>query len=100
LEEGLPDYVVLLSSESGPTVRVHATIRNGMILRLLNEMEGTQKFVLRIKPPCLTLRPSTYTVRALINGKEVWVRTLTVIGHPEYLRQEHLRLPQAGEIVG
>ena len=100
LGESIPDYRVLISTEYGQEVHLQATVRTGNIVTIRNESDGTQKFVLRVGPPCMAFTPATYTVRAMENGAEVYFKNLTVLPHPEQTRLAQLDLaPIPGEIV-
>lgn len=92
MDEVIPDYRVLISTEYGKEVHLQATVRTGNIVTLRNESEGTKKFVLRVGPPCIVFAPATYTVRAMVDGVEVYFKTLTVLQHPEQLRRAQLDL--------
>ncbi len=85
--EPVPDYYVLLSTEYGPDVHLQATIRNGAIVTIRSDTEGTQKFVLRMGPPCHQFMPGTYNVRAMVADQEVYFRNLTVLPHPDLVRK-------------
>lgn len=90
LEQSVPDYNVLISTEYGSDIHLQATVRNGMVVQIRDDKEGTQKFVLRIGPPCITFTPATYTVRAMDGDQEVYFKALTVLNHPEQLRKAQL----------
>lgn len=85
--EPVPDYYVLVSTEYGQDVRLQATVRNGAVVAIRSDTEGTQKFVLRMGPPCVQFTPATYTVRAMVNDQEVYFKNLTVLAHPDHVRK-------------
>lgn len=87
LTESVPDYYVMISTEYGGDIHLQATARNGHVVQVRNEQDGTQKFVFRIGPPCVTFTPGTYMVRAMVGDEEVYVKALTVLAHPEQIRQ-------------
>lgn len=84
--EPVPDYYVLLSTEYGQDIRLHATVRNGAVVVIRDEHGPTQKYLLRMGPPCITFMPATYTVRAMVNSQEVYFKNLTVLAHPDLVR--------------
>ena len=90
LEASVPDYQVLISTEYGAEQHLQATVRNGMVVQIRDDNSGTQKFILRVGPPCLTFTPATYTVRAMVNDQEVYFKCLTVLPHPEQQRKSQL----------
>lgn len=98
LEKSVPDYFVLISTEYGPDVTLQATVRTGNVVSIRNEDSGTQKFILRVGPPCIEFYPGTYQVRAMVNDQEVYSKSLTVLPHPAAIRRKLLS-QDPGEIV-
>lgn len=82
LGEQIPDYRIHISSEFGNYVIKEQTVRTGNVVTEQNDGEGTKKFVLRIGPPCLTISPGTYTVRAMVGKEQTYFKSLTVLNHP------------------
>jgi len=82
LDEAMPAYEVLVSTEYGREVVLQASIRTGHVYSITHADRPTKKFVLKAGPPEITFAPATYTVRAMVDGKEVFFKTVTVLNHP------------------
>ena len=82
LDEPTPDYRIHISTEVGTIVDIQATVRNGNVVQLRNEQNGTKRFILRLGPPCIQFLPATYTVRAYVDGCQVYFKNLTVSPDP------------------
>jgi hypothetical protein len=81
LGSDMPPYEVYFSSEYGRQIVLHLTAGTGKILKIKND-NGTEAHLLRLNPPCILTFPGTYRLRALVNGKEVFTKSLTVRNHP------------------
>jgi hypothetical protein len=82
LDEPMPNYEVLISTEYGREVLFQVKVGTGHIFTERDKDEKTKRFVLKVGPPEVLFAPTTYTVRAMVNGTEVYFKTVTVQNHP------------------
>lgn len=80
LDAVMPPYEILISTEYGREVILQARIRTGHVYSVTKG--NTKQFVLKVGPPEVKFAPATYIIRAMVNDKEVFLKTVTVLNHP------------------
>lgn len=77
----MPPYEIFVTTEYGRQIILHVTAGTGKVLKEKNE-DGSEFHLFRLNPPCTLIYPGTYRLRVLVNGAEVFTRSLTVRNHP------------------
>lgn len=77
----LPPYEFYLSTENGRKIILHLTAGAGQVVIIPNG-DQTERHVLRFGPPAVTIYPGTYQLRGMVNGQEMFSKSLTVSNHP------------------
>jgi hypothetical protein len=77
----MPDYQFYLSTEYGRFILLQLQARTGQVTRTPND-DGTEQHTFTLPLDVAVIYPGTYELRVLVNGKEIFKKSLTVRNHP------------------